>query len=106
FLNARVPAGQARDHFDQPAPVLVRRAGEAVARFVVVTGLEAVGAGHMAEDRIAVLLGDVLVGSQRLPPREARQRIELLVELAMVLDRRPGEGPRFAGGEGSHPIVW
>ena len=48
---------QAGEHLDQPAAVLVGRAGEAVARLVGVAGLEAVGARHLAEDRIAVLPG-------------------------------------------------
>src|SRR4029079_10421081 len=40
FLNTGVPAIQARDHFDQPAAVLTRRAGEAIARLVRVPRLE------------------------------------------------------------------
>src|SRR5437868_8461908 len=67
--------------------------------------LEAVGARHMAEDRVAVLLGDVLVGPERLAPGEARQRIELLVELVVVLDLVAGERREIAGGDVGDAIV-
>ena len=55
------------EHLDQPAPVLLGRAGEAVARLVGVAGLEPVGARDDAEDRVAVGLRDVLARPSVLP---------------------------------------
>src|SRR6185312_17546860 len=86
FLNALVPARHSGKHFDQPPSVLDRRAREAIARLIRVPGLEPVCAGDVTEDRVAVLLGDVLARAHGLAPGEARQAVELLVELGMVLD--------------------
>ena len=77
---------QPGEHLDQPPPVLLGRAGEAVAGLVGMAGLEPVGARDMAEDRVAVLLRDVLPRAQCLSPGEARQRIEFLVEFRVMLD--------------------
>src|SRR5438067_1457438 len=55
------------------------------------TGLQAISAWHMAKDRVSVLLRDVLIGAKRLAPSEARERVELLIELGMMLYRRAGE---------------
>ena len=69
FLHALVPARHAGEHLDQAAAVLLGRAGEAVARLVGVAGLEPVGARHMAEDRVAVVLRDVLARRPASCPR-------------------------------------
>src|SRR4051812_26982750 len=61
-------------------------------------GLQPVSPGHLAEDGVAVRLRDVLAGAQRLPPSEARLRVELLVELGMPLDRGAGQRAKVAGG--------
>ena len=90
---------------DQPPAVLLGRAGEAVAGLVGVAGLQAVGARHLAEDRVAVGLGDVLARAQRLAPGEARLAVELLVELGMVLDLGPGQRREVARGDVGHAIV-
>src|SRR4029079_2664183 len=66
FNHARVPAWEARDHFDQTSPVLLGRARETIAGLVGVAGLKAVRAGHHAQDRVAVPLRDVLPGAERL----------------------------------------
>ena len=76
-----VPARQSGQHLDQAAAVLVGRAGEAVARFIGMAGLEAVCARHVAEDRIAIGLGDVLSGAEGLAPGEARLPVEFFVEV-------------------------
>ena len=75
FLDPLVEAGKAGDDHDDPPPVLVGRAGEAVARLVGMAGLEAVGAGDAAEQRVAIVLGDRLVGAHRLAPGEVPEAV-------------------------------
>src|SRR6185312_10725051 len=91
LLHALVPALHAREHLDQAASIFLCGPGEAVARLVGVACLQSVGARDMAENRISILLGDVLARSKRLAPGEVRQRIILLVELGVLLDRRSGD---------------
>ena len=69
FLDPLVEAVEPGDDHHQPPAVLLGRAGEAVAGLVGVAGLEAVGAGDPAEQRVAVGLGDVLRPSPASCPR-------------------------------------
>ncbi len=69
FLDPLVEAAEPGDDHDDASPVLLGRAGEAVARFVGMAGLEPVGAGDPAEQWIAIVLGDRLVGAERVAPR-------------------------------------
>jgi hypothetical protein len=52
--DAPVEAVQPGHHHHQPAAILFGRAGKAIARFFGVAGLEAVGPGDLAEQRIAI----------------------------------------------------
>ena len=69
FLDPLVEAGEAGDDHDDAPAVLLGRAGEAVAGLVGMAGLEAVGAGDAAEQRVAVGLGDRLVARPACGPR-------------------------------------
>src|SRR5678816_3721230 len=68
-------------------------------------GLETVGARNLAEDRVAVLLRDVLVRTERFPPGEARLRIEFLIERVVVLDFRARQGRKIVRADIGDAIV-
>src|SRR3546814_16502576 len=63
LVGARLHAGQAVHHQDQPPPVLYRRGGQAVAGIFRVPGLQAVGADVAVEQRVAVALADAVPGT-------------------------------------------
>ena len=73
LVGALLRALQPVDHDDQPQAVLHRRADQAVAGLLGEAGLHAVGADVHREQRIAVLLADLVPGELPL----AVDRIEL-----------------------------
>ena len=79
-LRLRPVAGrlEAVHHHDQPLPVLHRRADQAEAGLVDVARLQAVGADVHGQQRVAVLLADLVPGELPLP--------EDLVEVRVGLD--------------------
>src|SRR5882757_918649 len=65
------------DHDDQPRVVLHRRADHAVAALLGVAGLQPIGAGQGLEQRIAVLLADLVPGELLLAEQSVHVRIGL-----------------------------
>ena len=62
-LGRAVPGGlEAADHHDEPLTVLDRRPGQRVAGFLEEPGLQPVGARELGQERIAVLLPDLVPG--------------------------------------------
>src|SRR5205085_9360357 len=87
FLDPLVEAGQpGDDHHEAPA-VADRGAGEAVARLFGMAGLQAIGAGDDAQQRVAIVLADGLVAAHRPPPGEVPEPVIMLVELGIVAER-------------------
>src|SRR5262249_21673748 len=65
-------------------------AGEAIASLLGMAGLEAIGALHLAEQRVTVRLSDRRAAHGGAEG-EALPRVEALVQIRMVRDRRLGE---------------
>ena len=104
LLDALVVTGHAAHHHRDAPAILLRRADHREARFVGMPGLQAIGTGHAAEQRIAVRLGDG-VAAHRLAPGEIGLGIELLVEIGEVADRRLGQLHHVARGDIGDAII-
>ena len=96
FRDPFVGTGQTGDDHHQPAAILRRRPGEAIAGFVGVAGLQPIRAGNLTKDRVAVRLDDRRPGPHGFAPGERGGAVKFRVQVRKIKDGTLGNDRQIA----------